>query len=498
MKKNSFIVFASVLVLLIIATFFRVYNLNVTPSGLYPDEAINGNNALEVVHGEPMRVFYPENNGREGLFINIQSFFISWFGNFPWALRLVSALFGIITVLGVYGVVWALIRKKSYAYLLAFGSAFFVAISFWHINFSRIGFRAIMAPALLVWGLYFLIRSFDAGTQKSNARWIVLSVIGGAIYGLGMHSYIAYRATPLLVLVLFILFKKHFNLSWKRSVAIGAVFVVASLIVFAPLGLYFLSHPQDFFGRTSQVSVFSSQHPLGDLFDNILKTIGMFFFRGDGNWRHNFSGAPEVFWPVALLFLWGIVGSIWRAIRSKQDRGISALFWMSVWWIGIGMLPVVISDEGIPHALRAILIIPPVFIVSGIGLWYAYQYISKFVGKKMLWVLGVLIMIILMAHTFTTYFISWANRPEVKDAFATRYVRIGEQLNHIGPSIEKYVVVNAGGVDVRGIPMPAQTIMFITDTFSSEDQEAKHIHYVLDDVLIPSLNRSVVFYLEPK
>ena len=56
---------------------------------------------------------------------------------------------------------------------------------------------------------------------------------------------------------------------------------------------------------------------------------------------------------------------------------------------------------------------------------------------------------------------------------------MGRQLNNLPKNMPKYVIVEAGGTDVRGIPMPAQTIMFITDTFTPEKQKEKNIFYVL-------------------
>ena len=54
---------------------------------------MNGNNALEANATGEYKIFYPENNGREGLFINIQAASIAIFGNHPWSLRIVSVLF---------------------------------------------------------------------------------------------------------------------------------------------------------------------------------------------------------------------------------------------------------------------------------------------------------------------------------------------------------------------------------------------------------------------
>ena len=143
------------LLVVIIATFLRLYQLDAAPPGLYPDEAMNGNNALEALRTGEWRTYYPENNGREGLFINIQAIFLLAFGqNEPWVLRLPSALFGILTVLGLY-----FLAKELWGVRVGLLASFLLATSFWHIIFSRIGFRAIMAPLLAVWGFYFFLKA---------------------------------------------------------------------------------------------------------------------------------------------------------------------------------------------------------------------------------------------------------------------------------------------------------------------------------------------------
>src|SRR5436190_23108050 len=90
-----------ILFILAIASFFRFYQLNKFPPGLYPDEAMDGSNGLIANSTGGYKLFYPENNGRMGLYINLQALAIKEFGNTAWALRMVSALFGILTVLGL-------------------------------------------------------------------------------------------------------------------------------------------------------------------------------------------------------------------------------------------------------------------------------------------------------------------------------------------------------------------------------------------------------------
>ena len=69
--------------LLLILIMAERSDLPTTPSSWsLSDEAMNRNNALEAISGE-LQGFYPENNGREGLFMNIQAGFIVALGNYP-------------------------------------------------------------------------------------------------------------------------------------------------------------------------------------------------------------------------------------------------------------------------------------------------------------------------------------------------------------------------------------------------------------------------------
>jgi hypothetical protein len=515
MKKWTLVLF---LVVLIVATFFRLYNLQSAPPGLYPDEAMNGSNAQEAIATGNYKLFYPENNGREGLFINIQAQFLKLFGvHEPWALRFASTLFGTLTVVGLFLLILELYKVgKGFSPLeakmpltglvAAFSGSFLMAVSFWHVNFSRIGFRAIMAPFFIVWSMYFLLVAFRRDNPNNTPYAIRYSLyaLSGLIFGLGMHSYIAYRALPLFVLIVFVLFWKLFSVPFKKIFLSFTVFVLGALISTAPLIGYFAQHPQDFFGRTSQISIFSSENPLLSLLVNTGKSLLMFFWFGDYNWRHNFSGMGELYPAAALLFLVGIIVGV-LSLRGAQRRGnptTSFIFLFAASLFLVALLPTVVSSEGLPHALRAILMIPAVFILVGMGFEYLFTKLTSTrlglgLGRPSLVALLTLFFLLLPAvHTYYLYFVDWANRQETKDSFAQNYVDLGHQLTGINNSFPKYMVVEAGGVEVRGIPMPAQTVMFLTDTFTPEKQKKKNLFYVLpsDADKIPS--GAQVFYLK--
>jgi uncharacterized membrane protein len=464
--------------ILIIAIFLRFYHFNTIPPGLYPDEAMDGNNAVEAAETNHFQVFYPEDNGREGLYVNIIAATLKiWPVYKPWIIRLPAAVAGVLTVWGLYLLVAELFGNGPG--LLA---AFLLATSFWGIIFSRIGFRAILAPLMLIGTLWLLIKAFRSDSKRAT---LIYSILAGIIYGLGFYTYIAYRITPLLLL-LFIPFFRKMPGFWKRA----ALFIVVALIVAAPLGWYFATNPGSFFGRTAEISVTSAANPVHDLAVNLVKEALMFNFHGDDNWRQNISGAPELFWPVGILFLLGIglaLYSLWRRYHKKyinaENEKLFPLFGvlLALAWLVCGILPAAASDEGIPHALRSILALPAALILATLGGVWLYRIIKKHWYGHTAIPLAIVFLTVAAVFSYYDYFVVWAENPNVPGAFNANYVTIGNEINALPTSTPKYVIVNAGGVIARGIPVPAETTMFITHSFTAADAAAANIHYLLPD-----------------
>ena len=410
-KRNKIIL---LLLILAIAVFFRFYKLAEIPPGLYPDVAMNGVNALDAIKTGDFKVFYPENNGREGLFINLIAVSFLTFGASIWTIKIVAVLFGILTVLGTY-----LLTKELFSYLKPFDSGyalaqginslsperrpnevrpqskafdapstiiallstFFLAISFWHVNFSRIGFRAIMVPFFLVWGLYFLFKALNATpiprlhTDDPDKKHKLFAngyfLVAGLFFGLGFHTYIAFRVAPLIILPIFIIW--IIKNRPRLKLAPWIIFVIFALIAAAPLLYYYAKNPADFMGRAGQVSIFATGSVAKTLIQSTIKTLGQFVAVGDYNWRHNFSGSPEIFWPLIPFFIIGVFYSIFQIFKKRNyiDRSYSLLtvhYTLLVAWDAM-LLPSIASYEGLPHALRSIGAIPPTYIFIGLGFW---------------------------------------------------------------------------------------------------------------------------------
>lgn len=496
MKRAELLV---LLLILAIAAGFRLYDLDSTPPGLYPDEAMNGTNAVQALESGRYSVFYPDNNGREGLFINLQAVSVHFFGNQAWSLRLVSALVGILTVLGTY----LLARRLFDNWELAAIAAFLMATGFWHVNFSRIGFRAIMAPLFAVWGLYYLYTGL-----RTNRLWHWL--LAGLWLGLGFHTYIAFRIMPAVIAVIILAYLyairadfRHDRYTHTRRQLLGGIALMVGIMVLVllPMVAYFYANPQELIGRAVKVSVFASANPARDVAFNIVRTLGMFVFRGDTNWRHNLSGQPVLFWPIAAFFAVGFLRSFFKIGRSMRTHGHpSTVQVVLLSWLLIGLVPAVVSNEGIPHALRSLLVAPAVYIIAAEGVWWLFSWLRHWYAQRDMhriclpgpnghrWcadeaalVVGFTLVAFLAATGIAEadrYFVQWGRDPNVANEFTQRYVDVAQRLNALPPATLKYVVVSRGDVFVNGLPVSAQTVMFLTDTATPEKQKARNIYYL--------------------
>ncbi len=503
-----------VVAILAVAAFFRFYQIDSIPPGLYPDEAMNGNDALYALETGEFKLFYPNNNGREGLFINTQALFISFLGNKAWVLRLVSAIFGTLTVWGLY-----LLSKELFNRNIGYFSSFLLSILLWHVNFSRIGFRAIMLPFILVFGFYFFWKGLKYGHLKDF-------IIAGVFGGLGFHTYISYRVAPLIAIVVFLNYWYYLKKDFSHSKYTHArqqllrgfiVFVGVVALVVLPLLVYFLTNEGAFLSRSgSQLSVFGQKEPFKELSLSIAKTLGMFNFYGDSNWRHNMSESPQLFWPIGSLFVIGFIKELVHWLKRKHGHFSTSHTFLFTWFF-VMLLPGFLSVEA-PHALRTIGVIPVAMIFAALGLWWVYEKLhhmlimfelDKHKAHQKHLVLNLTMIIFLLALgivEYDRYFNRWAK--QVDDAFAKRYADIAQTLNEQPLENEKYIVVNADGglIEIPGssqlVPMPAQTVMFLTDTFTYQKQLDKNLFYLTEEEYENTKEQispeSLVIFLEPK
>lgn len=504
--KNKNVVFF--LFIILIAAFFRLWDLDAIPPGLYPDVAMNGTNAIHAIQDQDYKVFYQENNGREGLFMNLIAFSFQIFGVSLWSLRLIGSLIGILTVVGIYFLTKEILNRttiqENIKNNVALAATLFTAVSFWHVNFSRIGFRAIMVPFVMVWCFYFLLKWRNMTISKSEFKSsyrIFLMVLAGLFFGLGFHTYIAFRFAPFVVIIFalshlaYLIINKNYKLITQWFIGY-IVFNLAAIIVMFPLLIYFYNNPGDFMGRASQVSIFEQPNLLLSLGESLIKTVGMFNIYGDPNWRHNYSGSPLLYWPIGIFFAIGAVVLIGQVIERLRRNTKSSQYSLDILdsilllsWMVIILAPSYITAEGLPHALRSIGAIPPTMVLAGIGGWWLYEKIrqSEFrIGKRefnrILPATACLIMVLITFHEFKKYFYDWGRNPEARGAFTQNLVDVGNFIKTLPKDNDVYVIVNEGGISVEGVPVSAQTVKFIYE-IGGQAQAKPRIQYVIPEDL---------------
>nr|MBC7243910.1 glycosyltransferase family 39 protein [Chloroflexota bacterium] len=392
-----------------LAALLRLYALHRLPPGLYHDEAYNGLDALGVLHGlRP--IFFEANNGREPLFIYLVALSVSFLGRSPLAIRLVSALFGIFTVPAAYLMARELLGRR-----VALFTALVTSLTFWHLNLSRVGFRAVSLPLLAALCLWL----FACGLHKR--RWYYFALCGFFL-GLSFYTYLAARFLPIFFLLLIAyLFWRRQSIGWSRLLLLCAVAFVTAW----PLFLYALGHPDSFLVRPSQVSIFNPLINQGDVTGTLLrhlgKTLGMFIWRGDFIPRHNMPYRP-VFDPLmGLLFLLGLGISLARA-RKHLESALLLIYCF------IMLTPTILAEDA-PHFLRAVGVLPVLFVLPAIGLNMVWEAVQARTSRLAATLLAVLLIGISLCATVNDYFLRHVRSETVYYHFEAGAVELAAEIN---------------------------------------------------------------------
>ena len=440
------------LAILAIAAFFRFWQIGQLPGGLFPDEAANGLDVNSIFNGD-VKPFYERGNGREALFFYFLAIPVAIFGRGPWQHHIVSAAFGLMSVLATY-----FLAKRMFTKNVALLASFFLAVSSYAVTISRTAFRANTVPLFATLTVLFLIKLLQEKDEKGR---LLSAFFAGISFGLGFYTYISFR----MMLPLIIVFKIILLLAlrdrvielikryWKIKLAAIGGFIIA----FSWIGIYFLTHSGSFVGRAGQVSIFSPDLNKGDLvgtfIDVFQKTMLSFFATGDLNWRHNVSGYPFLsafLSPFFALALVVFTFSILRLLKQAWQKQINhnTLFQAIVAvWFWFMLAPEVTTAEGIPHGLRLIGVIPPIFIMSAWGvnkLWEKISQTQYFYRSKVIF--ATIFLSTIFLYNFYLYFAYAANSPEYYYSFRSDLTTVSEYLNQRNNKQQTYLALDAFSV----------------------------------------------------
>lgn len=467
MKKVSIIFW----IILILSAFLRLYQLGAVPVSPDWDEAALGYNAYTLLHTgrDEYGTWFPASIRSFGdykppvyAYLAVPS--IAVFGLNLFAVRLPSALMGILAVVGVFFLAQQLLtiaRKHAttkeisdilerYQQHIALGSMALLAISPWHLQFSRVAFEANIGVTIHIWVITIFLMSL-------NRR--ILLPISAFLFSLGMYAYHSERVfLPLVGLMLIASFGKE--LFEKKSIryTLWSVAIVAVCLI----PLVRIMTDDATVARLKGTSSFTDQvkmlnrsiqkleedqkngNRLGVFFDNRrfvwLKTVlsGYFshfsvqwlFLSGD-NPRHHAPG-------MGMLYLWELpfmlLGILFLLRFFDRRTKIILIGWILA-------APVAASiTTGLPHGVRTLTFLPTFQILVSMGLLFAY-ILSKKYSSILQKIVGALVIITICygcLYYFTMYYVHMD--AEVSEDWQYGYKQVVEYTQEHKQSYKKVVV----------------------------------------------------------
>lgn len=373
------------LLLLGMAGVLRFYRLEEAPPGLYPDIAANGVDALQVLRGH-LQVFFPENNGREGMIIYLVAGMIHFMGRTVLALLLPSAVASVLTVLAVFllcqtlyqTVEWddrlgrAVVYPVWQGWIAGIIAAGLLAVSLGPIIIGRGGWRANLFPLFLALAIATLWNGF----QRRSWLWIA---IAGLCSGLVAYTYLAARVYPLLLLLFALSFVPDIlRKRLKVPIPLLLGYVGISFVVALPMLLYFVANPGQLAARSSELLVVKADQSLlvnlRALSQNLLDHLAVFGWSGDPNPRHTYQQMPWLSPLEAILFWLGVGWLCWH-----WRKPVSRLLLL---WLAIMLLPAVLAIDTPPNTLRMVGLLPAVYITIGTSVAHLVTLLHHFASKS--------------------------------------------------------------------------------------------------------------------
>ncbi len=352
-------------IILIAASFIRLWHLGGVPISPNWDEVALGYNAYSILHTgrDEYGVFLPIILKSFGNYTPAVSAYamipsILLFGLSAFSIRLPFALFGITAVFGVYLLVKQLMifefdEKKSE--VIALLSACLMAISPWHIQFSRVAYEADIAFTFWIFGFYF----FLLGLKKHPV--LILSAL---FFGLSMNTYHTPRLlVPIFVIGLTFVFRKKLFLLRKKL----ALPIIVAFVLLIPIAFSYVQNKSSITGRFSQTNIFSQKTFTEAIYEVPAGYVSHFsplwlFITGDNDRHH----APS----TGILYLWEfpfIIAGILFILRTKTLKKVIFLWMLTV------PIPASLTSE-VPHAVRTLFFLPSWQALSSIGLLAFYSW----------------------------------------------------------------------------------------------------------------------------
>jgi len=396
MTRKSFIFLAAIFLLGVI---FRFYLLGSIPNGFHRDEVFLGYNAYSILKTSrditgnflPLHLasFLYTPAGYSYFSIPL----IALLGLNEFSIRFASAFFGAVTILLVYFVSRLFFekifpQKSKKINLISLISAFFLAISPWHINLSRTASVSTLVFFFILLGLFFFLR----WVKISKNVYLFLTYLS---FFISLLFYIApYSFLPLLIPVLYVVYYK--DLRKKKLLTNSVLFIIFMIL---PLVYTLISPNLSLRARTvgitgGEIPKILSAELIGE--DGVLGTpafvtrvfhnkpviyanifLGNYFQHFSYDFLFSDKGFPDRYRiPLSgLMYLFDlplfILGIITLAASKKRYA------YLLFAWVIISPIGSALTFDDVPNLQRTLFLVLPIVLINSYGLVWVWDNVSK-------------------------------------------------------------------------------------------------------------------------
>lgn len=421
MRKNNLYL---LIALTIIAGLFRFILLDKYPVSLNWDEVSHGYNAYSILKtgkdewgiSFPI-IFRAFGDYKLPVYIYLTTIPVSIFGLSAFSVRFISAIAGTLAIPGIYLLSKILfgnfdISFKNKKINLPIISAFLLTFMPWHFFISRPALEANLALSMVIYGVYFLIKSL-----KNPNNYFPASIL----LGLSMHTYNTARVfVPSLLLAFIFIYRKKIKITKPlilSSLLIGIFFAIVGYQVISGEGT----------ARYSKLNIIteSTAYTLGQkrlesnlppLMAKLIYNRPLYFMETTAiNYLNYFSpvffqqsfGAQSQFaipkvnllgFSILALFALGMLYSI----QNFKGKEIHFLFI----WLFLSPVAASITVDP-PQALRPNPMIPAITIISSLGLVYVIKSIKSETQRLILFIsilLATVTSFLFYLQNYTTFY----------------------------------------------------------------------------------------------
>jgi 4-amino-4-deoxy-L-arabinose transferase-like glycosyltransferase len=436
MNFKKYIIHNLLFIILIIAAVLRLWKLDSIPPSLTSDEAALGYNAYSILktgkdeYGKLLPVIFKSfGDYKPGLYVYLTVPFVAVFGLNEFSTRLPSSLAGVIAVWLLYKIVIDFKkreklevgnRKASTITSLEILAPAMLAISPWHIHFSRGAWEVNVALTLTLAAIWYFIKALR------NSKYLIYSAV---CFTLTLLTYQGAKLSSAIVLALLLLiYWKKFWSAFRAHAGPVLVSGVLGILISLPI---FLSLINGQTGRLNVFSVFSYPRKDSDIVQILSQgnetnnSLSYYLFHSEtlnfkrgilGRWFNHFSGrflffegdwqnprhsAPNQGMMLMSDFIFLTFGLLFIA---KNIRTGWAKF--MVLWLLLAPLPSVLSRDAV-HAVRAYNMVIPLTIVTSCGIYYLFSLVKhkSAISKVVVTKLTVLMFVASFIYFLDAYFV---------------------------------------------------------------------------------------------